>query len=131
MELFLKVTAGVLLSLVFILVLAKNGKDYGIAIVVVACCVIAAAALSFLEPVLDFTRELRVVSEIDHEMFSVVLKAVGISLLTEITANICADAGNAALGKLLQIFSGIVILWLSLPLFSALLELVKDILVKV
>ena len=131
MELFLKVTAGVLLSLVFILVLAKNGKDYGIAIVVVACCVIAAAALSFLEPVLDFTRELRAVSEIDHEMFSVVLKAVGISLLTEITANICTDAGNAALGKLLQIFSGIVILWLSLPLFSALLELVKDILVKV
>ncbi len=131
MELFLKVTAGILLSLVFILVIAKSGKDYSVAMVVVACCLIAAATFSILEPVLDFAKELQSVSDLDHEMFTVVLKAVGISLLTEITANICADAGSNALGKLLQIFSGIVILWLSLPLFSALLELVKDILVEV
>ena len=131
MELFLKVTAGILLSLVFIVVIAKGGKDYAVAIVVVACCLIAMAAFTFLEPVLDFARELRDISDLDHEMFTVVLKAVGISLLTEITINICTDSGNAALGKLMQIFSGIVILWLSLPLFSALLNLVKDILVEV
>lgn len=131
MELFLKVTAGILLSLVFIVVIAKGGKDYAVAIVVVACCLIAMAAFTFLEPVLDFARELRDISDLDHEMFTVVLKAVGISLLTELTTNICTDSGNAALGKLLQIFSGIVILWLSLPLFSALLNLVKDILVEV
>ena len=131
MELFLKVTAGILLSLVFILVIAKSGKDYSVAIVIVTCCLIASAAFSFLEPVLDFTKELRVISNLDNEMFLVVLKAIGITLLTEITANICADSGNAAFGKLLQIFSGIVILWLSLPMFSSLLDLVKDILVKI
>lgn len=130
MDIFLKVTAGILLSLILILMLAKGGKDYSIAIVIVAGCLIAVAAYSFLGPVLDFADSLQDAAQLDSQMFTVVLKAVGISLLTEITSSICADSGSAALGKLLQIFSGIVVLWLSLPIFSALLELVKDILVE-
>ncbi len=130
MDLFLKVTAGILLSLVFILVIAKSGKDYSLAIMVITCCLVCIAAFSMLEPVLHFANRLQGICEVDNEIFTVILKAVGISLLTEITASICADANNGALGKILQIFSGIVVLWLSLPIFSALLDLIKDILVE-
>ena len=130
MDLFLKVSAGILLSLVLVLILAKSGKDYSFAIMVIVCCFVCVTAFSFLEPVLDFAKELQSISDLDNEIFTVILKAVGISLLTEIIANICADSGNGAMGKILQMFSGIVVLWLSLPIFSALLELVKDILVE-
>ena len=130
MDLFLKVSAGILLSLVFVLFLSKTGKDYSLVIMVVTCCFVCAAAFSFLEPVLDFAKQLQGTSNLDNEIFTIILKAVGISLLTEIISNICTDSGNGAMGKILQMFSGIVVLWLSLPIFSALLELVKDILVE-
>jgi hypothetical protein len=41
---------------------------------------------------------------------------------------VCADAGNASLGKVLQILASAVILWLSLPVFTALIELIQKIL---
>lgn len=44
---------------------------------------------------------------------------------------VCTDAGNASLGKAVQLLGTAVILWLSLPLFKALVELLQSILGEV
>jgi hypothetical protein len=44
---------------------------------------------------------------------------------------ICTDAGNGALGKALQLLTGAVILWLSIPLIQALIELLSEMLGEV
>ena len=49
-------------------------------------------------------------------------------MIAEIAALLCSDAGNTSLGKTLNILSGAVILWLSLPIFNKLLELLENIL---
>jgi hypothetical protein len=41
---------------------------------------------------------------------------------------ICTDAGNTALAKTVQILTTAMILWLSIPLFESLLDLVQAIL---
>ena len=43
----------------------------------------------------------------------------------------CTDAGNGALGKALQLLTGAVILWLSIPLIQALIELLSEMLGEV
>lgn len=125
---FLQASAAVLLAVILGLVLSKQGKDWTLLLTVAASCMVLAAAAAYLEPVLDFARELQQLSSLDGDLLSVILKAVGIGLVAEIAALICQDAGNAALGKGLQILAGIVVLWLSVPLMRSLLELVQTIL---
>lgn len=128
MDTFLKATAGILVAIVFYLILSKQNKDISALLTITVCCIIATAAINYLQPIIQFFERLQRLGELNSEMLGILLKAVGIALLGEITALICADAGNAALGKSLQILASAVILWLSVPLFTSLVELVEKIL---
>lgn len=61
-------------------------------------------------------------------MLGLLLKAVGIGLVSQIAGAVCTDAGNGALARQLQLLGNAAILYLSLPLFSGLLELLQEIL---
>lgn len=128
MDTFLKAIAGILIALVVCIVLAKQGKDISALLTIGACCIVATAAVSYLQPVVQFFTRLKTLGGLNTDMVGVMLKAVGIALLGEITGHICSDAGNAALGKTLQILASAVILWMSLPLFISLIELIEKIL---
>lgn len=130
MDIFIKATAGVLVALILYIVLEKNGRDISIMLTVGVCCMIAAASIALLEPVIGLFRQMQDIANLDQEMVQILIKAVGIGLLGEITALICTDAGNAAMGKSIQLLALSVILWISVPLFRALLELVESILVN-
>ena len=130
MDVFIKATAGVLVALILYIVLDKQGRDISAVLTVCVCCMVVAAGVTFLEPVIGLLRHLQNIAELDQEMIRILLKAVGIGLLGEITALICTDGGNAAMGKTVQLLATSVILWLSVPLFTALIELVETILVN-
>ena len=128
MEIFLKATAGILICAVFCLFLAKQGKDISLLLSILACAMAVIAAITFINPILSFISKLQVLAQWKNDMLKILLKAVGIGLLSEVTALICNDAGNAALGKSLQILATCAILWLSLPLITELVELLEKIL---
>ncbi len=127
MDRFYQVTAGVLLAVVLGMTLSKSSKDMALVLTMAVCCMVLAAAVVYLEPVLDFVRELQALGQLDSTMSGVLLKAVGIGLVAEIAVLICNDSGNGALGKALQILATVVILGLSLPLMKTLLELIQRI----
>ena len=131
MDIFIKVTAGVLVALVMFLVLTKQNKDFSLLLSILVCCIVAGVAISCLDPVLSFIRKLEGIGNIDGEMLGILMKAVGIGLLSEIACLICTDAGNSAMGKTLQLLGSVVILGLSVPLLESLLNLVEEILVSV
>ncbi len=128
MDVFLKASAGIFIAVILGLTLAKQGKDLSLLLTVVVCCMVVTAAVTYLQPVIDFLQRLQSIGQLDPEMFQTLMKSVGIGLLAEIMSMICADAGNASLGKTLQILSTAVILWMSLPMLNALMELVNNIL---
>ena len=127
MSLFWKAAAAVLLAVVLGLSLGKQ-KDIGVLLTMAVCCMVAMIAISYLEPVLDFLRELETLGDLQGDMLGILLKAVGIGLVSEIAGLVCNDAGNGSLGKTLQMLGSAVILYLSLPIFTALLELIREIL---
>ena len=128
MDVFVKSVAGILITVVATLVLSKKDKDFSVLLVICVCCMVAAVALGYLKEIIQFIRLLQQKGNLDSDLIGVLLKAVGISVLTEITSMICTDSGNAALGKVIQFLSSSVILWLSIPLFTQLLELIEDVL---
>lgn len=128
MDIFLKATAGVLIATMLCLFLAKQGKDVSLVLSIVVCCMVITGAVHFLGPVLDFFRKLRNVGDLNQEFINILLKAVGIGLLAEISGLICTDAGYAALGKAIQLMASVTILWISIPLLNDLLDTVEKIL---
>ena len=131
MDTFVKATALALISAVLILIVGKRDKDIAMLLSLAAGCMLCVLALGYLEPVLAFVRRLQILGQLDSELTRVLLKAVGICLLAELAGMICADAGNTALAKVLQIVATGTVLWLSLPLFTALIDLIGNILGEV
>lgn len=130
MTVFLQVCGGVLLAVVLSAVL-KEKKEMGMLLSLAVCCMASAAALGYLRPVLDFLGTLESLGSLDGDMVRLLLKAAGIGILTEIASLVCTDAGNASMGKAVQLLGTSVILWLSMPLFQALTELLQTILGEV
>ena len=130
MNIFLKVVAGIIIAVVLTLVLSKQ-KDISLAITLSACCMAIVIAASYLQPVIQFWMQLQQMCNLDSDMLNILLKATGIGILSEITCLICEDSGQASLGKTLKILAGSIMLCISIPLFSTLLELINDILVSI
>lgn len=128
MDLYLKVTAGVLLSVVLCLVLTKQGKDYTLLLSLAVCAMVMIAASSYLQQLISFFSRLAQMGQLKNELLNLMLKAVGIGLISQIAGMICADAGNQSLGKTLQILSTAVILWISIPLLEEILSLMESVL---
>ncbi len=131
MELFWKASAGVLIAVILQLALGKQQKDMGTLLVVAVCCMVSIIGFSYLEPVLDLLRELEVLGDLQGDLLGILLKALGIGLVAEVAGMVCCDAGNASLGKTIQLLGSTVILYLSVPIFRSLLELIQRILGEV
>lgn len=118
----------VLLSVILCLALGKQGKEMGLLLTLAVCAIVGTLAIGYMRPVIEFVQQLRAIGQLDIGMLEILLKVVGIGIIGEIVSMVCSDAGNAALGKSLQLLSTAVILWLSLPLLTQLLELMQQIL---
>ena len=128
MDMIIKAIAGILIASVLYQTVSKQGNDISLLLIIVVCCMVVSEALTFFRPIISFIDKLQNIGRLNEEMIGILMKAVGIGILTEVTSLICADMGNAALGKSLQILAIATILWISLPLFNKLLDLIETVL---
>ena len=128
MERFFQAAAGVMAAIIMWIILSKQGKEYALLLSICACTLILLVMFRFLEPVIDLLMQLQNLGNLQPEWLEIMLKAVGIGLIAEMGALICNDAGNAALGKTLQILGVVAVLWLSIPLMNSLIYLLEQIL---
>ena len=128
MDIFLKITACVFVGVIICLVLTKQNKDMATLLSICICCMVAIVAFSYFQPVLNFLSRMQALTGVDKDLFYILTKAVGIALIGELASTVCSDAGYGAMGKVLQILSACVVLWLSLPLFTKLMDLIESVL---
>lgn len=131
MTAFLQTVAGIFVVVILGLALSKQGKDITLLLCTCGCCMVLAVAVMYLEPVMALIDRLQELSGLNSNFLSVVMKAVGVGLVAEVASLICADSGNSALGKTVQILASAAILWLSVPLLNALMDLIQKIIGEV
>lgn len=129
MSVFLKAIVGALLTLVLSLTLSKQNKDISLLLSVAVCCMIITVAITYLRPVFTFFQRLQTIGELNSDLLGTLVKATGIGLLSEITGLICDDSGNAVLGRAIKLLASGLILYISIPMFSGLLDIIEEILV--
>ncbi len=128
MDVFLRCAAAALLTVVLTVTVRSQNQQIALVLAMLVCCMIAVCAVKLLLPIVDFLRELKLTAQLDDTYVEIILKIVGIGLLGEICTSVCTDSGNSAVARCLQLLTVSVILYLSLPLFTALLSLIERIL---
>ena len=128
MEIFFKITGIILLTSIISVLLQKQQMVFSLLLIICVCCITLISAAKYLSPVYEFVRLLVQESQTQNEYFTILLKIVGISLISQIATLICIDTGNQSLGKVLQIITTFIIVGICIPLIEEVLILIKLIL---
>ena len=128
MELFWKASAGILIAAVLTLTLRQ---DMSLLLSLAVCTMGAMILLEYLEPVLDLLRRLEAMADLQSGMMGILLKAMGLALVSEVSSMICADTGSGSLAKVIRMLTNGAILWLSVPILQAVLEVLQKIVEEV
>lgn len=131
MNIFLKIVAATLIGLIMYIVLSKQNKDFSMLLSIAICSMILAVIGTYIGPILDFILKLESFGGLDSEITGILLRCVGVGIISEITAMLCNDAGNSSLAKTVSLSASIIILYMCLPLFEGLLDLISGVLIEV
>lgn len=117
-----------LLTCILIIITGKQNKDIALILSIAGTIAVSAISVSFLTPVIDYMKQLSQAASFSTAHLNVLMKATGVGLVAELAATVCSDSGNASLGNVIRLMSSAVILWLSVPVFQALMKLIGSIL---
>lgn len=128
MDIYVKAIACALVGVVFCLCLYGKGKEISLLLSMLICVMVIGVGFSYLSSVFSFFANLQRLIGLDNDLLNILLKAVGVAVMGEIAVLVCSDAGQASLGKAVQLLTSVVILWISLPLYTQILTLIEELL---
>lgn len=117
-----------IIGAILIALIRKQNAAIALTLSVACCCMLCVCLLSLIRPLLTFAERLREISGVSIAFMVPLLKTVGIGLIAELAAAVCADAGESSLSRLIQLCGAAAALYCSLPLMEAALELIGSLL---
>lgn len=116
---------GVLLCAALLAVVLRTQRpEIALGLSLLAGILVVGLLLEQVLPLIGTVRQMMQLGGLDGSYLSVVLKAAGICLLTQLTADTCRDAGETALAGKAELTGRVLLLLLSVPLFQQILTLV-------
>lgn len=117
-----------LLALIIIVILKQYKPEFAIYVSMVAGVLILVLSIQKLTGIINLLQSLANKTYINKSFLSILLKITGIAFITEFAVSICSDAGEKAIASKIEIGSKVIIIAMSLPIITSLLELVIEIL---
>ena len=117
-----------LLTCIAALIIKHIRPEFYIVVVIAGSIVILFMIIDELKTVFDYFLTIFNKTNLNYELWSNMLKIVGVGFLTEFASGICVDTGNASIGEKIVIAGKILILCLALPIISNLLNVIIEIL---
>ena len=113
-----------LIALVIIIILRQYKPEFTIYISLIAGAIILFLVIDKLAGVVNLLANLASRTSINSEFITILLKITGIAILTEFAVSICKDAGESAVANKIDLGGKIIIVSISIPIITALLEMV-------
>ena len=128
MEELIKIIGIGLIALVIVIILKQYKPEYTIYVSIIAGVLILFLAMEKLSGIINLLQSISNKTYINKQFLGILLKITGIAIITEFAVSICADAGEKAIASKIEIGSKVIIIAMSIPIISSLLELVIEIL---
>lgn len=128
MDIIFKIIAIGLITCIATLIVRPVRSDFSIIIAIVGGLIIIFMIIEYLTGILSSISGIIKFTGLNSNLYSLLLKIIGVGYLIEFTASICADTGNTSLGDKLLLGGKIVILVMSLPIITNILEIIMGLL---
>ena len=128
MSIFIKIIGVTFLTLICYLIVKPYKPEIAFLVSTVGSCIVLSLCLDMLFSIIDTITDFVNKTNINQELFSYVLKIVGIGYLTEFASSFCLDAGNNSLSEKVILAGKIFIVFLSIPIITNLLNIIIEIL---
>ena len=117
-----------LLTLVIIIILKQYKPEFAIYASIIAGILILVISFEKMTGIIELLQTISNKTYINKSFLTILIKITGIAFLTEFAVSICSDAGEKAIASKIEIGSKIIIITMSMPIITSLLELVVEIL---
>lgn len=124
----MKLAAAAVAAALCATVVRKSAPEISLVLVLAAGALILTTGLSAMSGVVDVMNELTDSSGLSPALLAPVLKTVGISVLTYVSAAICRDAREGGLAAFLEVSGSAMALLVSLPLLKTVLGMITELL---
>ncbi len=117
-----------LVALILIIILKQYRPEFAVYASLIAGAIIIFLIMDKFSGVITILNNLASKANINNQFLSILLKITGIAFLTEFAVSICKDSGETAIANKIDLGGKAVIIGMSIPIISALLELIVKIL---
>lgn len=120
----LKLGTVVLTSVILINSIPALNKDISSLITFSACIVVLLYTVDLMMPGVEYIKNM--IDRFEQDGFDVVVKAVGIGLITQFVSDIATDSGNKSLANQMILAGRISILLLAIPTFTQIFKIIEQ-----
>ena len=124
----IKIIGIALIALIIIIILKEYRPEFVIYISIITGILILMLVIDKLTGIISLLESIASKASINTEFIKLLIKITGIAFLSEFAVSICKDSGEAAIASKVEIGSKIIIIAMSIPILSELLEIILKIL---
>ena len=128
MEEIIKIIGIGFIGLVIAIILKQYKPEYALYVSIIAGILILFMVMEKLSGIINLLQSISDKTFINKQFLGILLKITGIAIITEFAVSICSDAGEKAIATKIEIGSKVIIIAMSIPIISSLLELIVEIL---
>ncbi len=121
-----KLCGAAILCAVAVFLLRHIKKEFEVPLTIAGSLLLILAAFGMGKPIFDYISDLMSSSPIVGEAAGILVRVIGIAVITRISADICREMGAASVASSLETVAKFEIILLSIPLVASVLESVHS-----
>lgn len=124
----LKIAAIALTGVLMAALMKSVNKDMSIYIILVTVIILFTSIIDKLWSAFVFLEDIYGDIEYGKTFFPIILKVLATAYIADFTAQLCKDSGESAIASKVELAGKVIIFYLALPIFTAILELIDSLL---
>lgn len=117
-----------LIALILIIIIKQYKPEFAVYISIISGISILVLSLSNISGIINLLKDISGKASINSKSLEIIFKITGIAILTEFAVSLCQDFGEKAIASKIDIGGKVIIITMSLPIITSLLETITKIL---
>lgn len=117
-----------LIAVIIVIILKQYKPEFTVYVSICAGAIILGLVMTRLSGIIQLLTELSNKVSDTNGFLTVLIKITGIAFLTEFAVSICKDSGESAIASKVDLGGKVIIISMSIPIISALLETIVHVL---
>lgn len=113
-----------LIALIISVIIKQYRPEFAMYVSIIAGTIILFLIIDKISGIITLLTNLSKKTGTNSQYLSILLKITGIAILTEFAVSICKDSGESAIASKIDLGGKLIVISMSIPIISALLEII-------